>query len=203
MPLKKVSAIVLAGGNSTRMGQNKALLKFGSKTLVELVVNKLRNLFAEIIIVTNYAESYPMLKSVRFEKDCINTPVKNSLVGIYTGLLKSTNEYAFVVACDMPFLNEDLIKYMLAKLDKQDICVPYLQEHYQPLHAVYNKTCLEPIKNLLEIGDYKIINFYGDVNVVRIYEDEIIKIDPDLKSFMNVNTIDLYENLKRDCMYTE
>ena len=69
--------------------------------------------------------------------------------------------------------------------------------------TVYNKTCLDPIKNLLETGDYKIINFYDDVNVIRVYEDEIIKIDPNKKSFMNINTIDLYENLKRDYMSKE
>jgi len=199
MNIKKVTAIVLAGGNSTRMGQNKALLKIGSKTLIEIMVEKLIDLFHEIIVVTNNPEDYPMLKNVRFEKDSIETPVKNSMVGIYTGLLKSSNAHAFVVPCDMPFLNMHLVKYMLTELGEEDILVPFLEGHYEPLHAIYNKTCLSFIKDMLDVGNYKIINLYDYVNTVKVNEKEIRIIDPQLRSFMNINTKYMFNSLNDEC----
>ncbi|QUH20634.1 molybdenum cofactor guanylyltransferase [Alkaliphilus sp. B6464] len=195
MGAKKVTALVLAGGNSTRMGQNKALLKIGSKSLIEIVVEKLQNLFDEIIVVTNSPENYPMLKNIRFEKDCIVTPVKNSLVGIYTGLLKSSNDHVFVVACDMPFLNMDLVQHMLSELGNEDVLVPFLEGHYEPLHAIYNKRCLYNIKHMIDIGNYKIINLYDDVKTIKVNEKKIRRLDPQLKSFMNINTKDIFGSL--------
>ncbi|ABW18641.1 molybdenum cofactor guanylyltransferase [Alkaliphilus oremlandii] len=197
MDVKKVTGLVLAGGNSTRMGQNKSLLKIDSKSLIEIVVEKLKNLFDEIIVVTNNPENYPMLKDIRFEKDCIETPVKNSLVGIYTGLLKSSNDHVFVVACDMPFLNMDLVQHMLSELGNEDILVPFLEGHYEPLHAIYNKTCLANIKHMIDIGNYKIINLYNDVKTIYVNEKEIRSIDPQLKSFMNINTKDIFDSLDK------
>jgi len=197
--VEKVTALVLAGGNSTRMGRNKALLKIDNKTLIEIVVEKLQDLFDEIIVVTNNPENYPMLKNVRFEKDCIDTPVKNSLVGIYTGLLKSSNDYVFVVACDMPLLNMDLIQHMLNELGNEDILVPFLEGHYEPLHAIYNKTCLSFIKDMLDVGNYKIINLYDYVNTVKVNEKEIRIIDPQLRSFMNINTKYMFNSLNDEC----
>jgi len=197
MNIKKVTAIVLAGGNSTRMGRNKALLKIDNKTLIEIVVEKLQDLFDEIIVVTNNPENYPMLKNVRFEKDCIDTPVKNSLVGIYTGLLKSSNDHVFVVACDMPLLNMDLVKHMLNELGNEDILVPFLEGHYEPLHAIYNKICLANIRHMLDIGNYKIINLYDDVKTIYVNEKKIRSIDPQLTSFMNINTKDIFDSLDK------
>ena len=192
---KKVSAIVLAGGNSTRMGQNKALLKIGEKTLIELVVETLHKIFDEIIVVTNNPEKYAMLKDVRFERDCIETPVKNSLVGLYTGLIQAKNDRGFVVACDMPFLNEELIKYLIESLGEEDLLIPFIEGHYQPLHAIYNKTCLDIMRNMIINGNYKIIDFYDDVDTIKVHEGIVRKYDPVLKSFMNINTKEVYNNL--------
>ena len=191
----KVSAIVLAGGNSTRMGQNKALLKIGEKTLIELVVETLHKIFDEIIVVTNNPENYTMLEDVRFEGDCIETPVKNSLVGLYTGLIRAKNDRAFVVACDMPFLNKELIEYIIKSLGDEDLLIPFIEGHYQPLHAIYNKTCLDIMRNMIIRGNYKIIDFYDDVNTIKINEDIVRQFDPLLKSFMNINTKEVYNNL--------
>lgn len=195
MNAKGVTAVVLAGGNSTRMGQNKALLKIGSETLIEIVVNKLKQLFDEVIIVTNNPENYSMLKNIKFQKDLIKTPVKNSLVGIYTGLIASSNDKAFVVACDMPFLNESLIQYMVHASDLEDVIVPYLDGHYEPLHAIYNKTCLTHIHSMIQLGNYKIINLYDNVETKKIPKDKIKSIDPKIKSFMNINTKEVYDSL--------
>ncbi len=100
---KCVTAVVLAGGKSTRMGQNKALLKMGKKTMIERVIDPLQKIFENIIVVTDNPKEYAMLKNVKFVQDYFDTGEKNSLIGLYTGLIESKTDYVFVTACDMPF----------------------------------------------------------------------------------------------------
>ncbi|ABR47206.1 Molybdopterin-guanine dinucleotide biosynthesis protein A-like protein [Alkaliphilus metalliredigens QYMF] len=199
MMRKDISAVVLAGGNSKRMGQNKALLKLGERTMIEVIVENLKPLFSEIIVVTNNSEQYPMLKGVRFAPDRIQMVEKNSLIGLYTGLWEAKNDCIFVVACDMPLLNTALMQYMIENLEGEDILIPYLEGHYQPLHAIYGKKCLEPMEMLLEKGDYKILNFFEKVVVKHIDEAHVKRFDPYLQSFLNVNNHKEYQDLKERC----
>lgn len=202
MEKKLVSAIVLAGGGSKRMGRNKALLKLGKKTMIETIVDTLKPLFNEIIVVTNNPEEYSMLKNVRFIPDCMEIKEKNSLIGLYSGVLASKNHFTFVVPCDMPLLNPSFIQYMLENLGDEDIMIPYLKGHYQPLHAIYGKGCLKPIKLLLEKENYKIINFFNDVVVTKIEKDIVKKFDPHFKSFLNINTDEEYKTLKTNILFS-
>lgn len=197
---KQVTAAVLAGGISLRMGQNKALLRLGKKTMIERVIEPLQRIFREVIVVTNTPELYPMLKNVRFQQDYITTSERNSLVGIYTALLKSTTPYVFVIACDMPFVNTSLITYMVEQLKDEDIVIPHINGFYEPLHTIYGKGCIRPIKRLLDNNIYKItdtITVTGNVSVRRINHEEIIKYDKDMKCFLNVNTYDDYLKVKK------
>ncbi len=196
MKKKNVSAVVLAGGNSTRMGKNKALLELGNKKMIEVVVDTLRPLVEEIIIVTNHTELQGLLKNVRYVKDCIELQKKSSIVGLYTGLREAKNEYSFVTACDMPLLNIALIKYMIETVGEEDVLLPYFKGFYQPLYSIYRKSCLRQIEEMLEKKDYKIINLFERVNTKKIRETEIIPFDQDLQSFLNVNTYKDYEYIK-------
>ncbi|AKL95711.1 molybdopterin-guanine dinucleotide biosynthesis protein A [Clostridium aceticum] len=196
MEKKSISAVVLAGGNSRRMGQNKALLKLGSKTMIEIVIDKLQTVFQEVIVVTNTPREYPMLKSVHFAKDRLEVEEKSSLVGLYTGIIEASNEYVFAVACDMPLLNIPLIQYMKANLGDEDVFIPHLEGHYQPLHAIYGKGCIEPMAKLLQKEDYKIINFFHEVKVQTLQQETIKQFDPYLQSFINVNNYEEYMKLK-------
>lgn len=117
----KVAGIVLAGGRSKRMGRNKVYLSFGGKFLIEIIIDKISPLFKDIMIVVSQPELYKRL-GFCVRKDII--PEKGPLGGIYTGLLYSNNRYNFVVACDMPFLNPNLIRYMIKNCQCYDIVVP-------------------------------------------------------------------------------
>lgn len=193
---REVSAVVLAGGGSTRMGKNKALLQLGEKTMIERIVDTLRPLFKEVIVVTNNPEEYFFLEDIIFVKDQIVLEEKNSLVGIYTGLLAANNPHAFIVPCDMPFLNEAFIRYMVNQLRNEDILIPFIQGHYQPLHAIYGKTCVASIKKLLDERNYKIINFFNEVAVKTINEDTVKRFSKEFTCFSNINTYNAYLSIQ-------
>ena len=195
---REISAVVLAGGGSTRMGKNKALLKLGEKTVIERIIDTLRPLFNEILVVTNNPEEYPFLKDIIFVEDEIILQEKNSLIGIYSGLLAAKNPYAFIVPCDMPFLDAGFINYMINQLENEDILVPKVGEHYQPLHAIYGKGCLEPIKRMLDEKKYKITNFCPEVIVKKIEEETIKRFSKEYKCFLNINTLDAYLSIQQE-----
>jgi len=192
----KVTAVVLAGGGSTRMGQDKALLKLGNKTMIERVVGPLQSIFENIIVVTNTPSKYKMLNNIKFVSDCINIEEKNSLIGLYSGLKQSETSHIFVIGCDMPFVNSELITYMVNSLKDEDVVVPFVGGHYQPLYAIYGKTCTEEFEKLLEQKWYKIIDVFKNANVKKIIEEDINKIDPSMICFENINTYDQYLQFK-------
>ena len=179
------------------MGRNKALLQLGEKTMIEIVVDTLRPVFDEIILVTNHPEEYSKLKDILFVKDKMITKEKNSLVGIYTGLAIAKNPYTFVVPCDMPFIDQDLIDYMTRQLEDEDVIIPFVEGHYQPLHAIYGKRCKDPIKKMLEAEQYKIINFFHEVSVKTIDDETVKKFSKDMKCFLNINTYDAYLKVRQ------
>lgn len=210
----RVTAVVLAGGGSTRMGQDKALLKLGNKTMIERVVIPLQGIFKDILIVTNEPERYNMLKNVKLVRDCIKTKEKSSLIGLYSGLKQSETSHIFAIGCDMPFVNIGFIKYMVDSLKDEDVIVPFCsnglierttdlsgnkdmaaqpaKEYYQPLHAIYGKGCLPGFRELLEKGCYKIAGIFENVNTKKITEEEIKRFDSCMLCFKNINTYEEY-----------
>lgn len=197
MKAKDISAVVLAGGKSSRMGQNKALLKLGDKTMIESVIDNLRPLFNEIILVTNHPEEYTMLEDIRFIRDKMILEERNSLVGIYSALIEAHKKHVFVVPCDMPFLNQDLIRYMINESGEEDVLIPFIKEHYQPLHAIYGEGCIEPIEKMLKKRNYRIKDFFQEVYIKTIDEEVISRFSEDLRCFINVNTYDEYLSLQK------
>ena len=117
-----------------------------------------------------------------------------SLGGLYTGLKRASNFFSFCVACDMPFLKPELITYLIENRLNSDVVIPKTRAGLEPLHAIYSKRCIKPIKTLLERGEFQIIKLLPEVHVHYCGEEEIKRIDPMLISFMNVNTKkDLYQ----------
>jgi molybdopterin-guanine dinucleotide biosynthesis protein A len=146
-----VSFIILAGGKSKRLGRNKVVEKIGNQSLLERVLSTLSTFNREMIVVIAEDSSlpeltgYPKLKIVR---DIY--PGKGSLGGVYTGLVSSNSFYNVVVACDMPFLNLDLIRYMISIAESADAVIPKtLNNVLEPLHAIYSKKCIDFIESLL------------------------------------------------------
>lgn len=196
---KQVSAIVLAGGKSSRMGTDKASIRLDSGlTLLQSTVDKLATVADEIIVVTD-GRSYPGITTrVKWIKDVL--PGAGSLVGLYSGLREAGSKYAFAVACDMPFLNTGLIKYMLSLPHDYDILVPRTGHLYEPLHAVYSRSCLQPMEKMIGAGQMKIQDLFDRVAVRHIGEETIRLFDPLRKALLNVNSPDQLNHAREICL---
>ncbi len=180
-----VSGIVLAGGQSSRLGMDKSFINVNGQSLIEQIVAKLASLSDDVIIVTNSPEQYDYLEA-RLVGDIY--PGKGALGGIYSGLRAAANAYSLVVACDMPFLDLNLLRYMILLARGHDVAIPRIGGLPEPLHAIYSKSCLEPMDRLLARGGFKIIDFFCEVRVRYVEEDEVDIFDPQHLSFFNVNT---------------
>jgi len=184
-----LTGIILSGGKSVRMGRDKAFIEIDGIPIIQRIYDIFQKIFTEIIIVTNQKEFYSGFKAKIVSDLIINN---GALGGLYTGLFFSSNPYSFCVACDMPFLNESMIQYLIKQANGYDVIVPRTEDGLQPLHAVYSKNCLEPIKIIIGMGKYKIIDFYPFVKTKIIEESEFISLDINLnlmrESFVNINT---------------
>jgi molybdopterin-guanine dinucleotide biosynthesis protein A len=180
-----MTGIILSGGKSLRMGENKAFVQFEGIPIIERIHNLFRELFQEIIIVTNQKELFSGFDS-RIISDLI--PDRGVLGGLYTGIFFSTFTYSFCVACDMPLIRRTVVQYLIENAAGYDVIVPRTSDGLQPLHAIYSKNCLDPMKKIMEKGNYKILDFYDMVKVKIIEEDDFISLDPFRESFINVNT---------------
>lgn len=191
---RPISCIVLAGGESQRLGTDKAFLKIGGQVLIESIVEKMARIGDEVIIVTNSPQKYDYLEA-RLVSDVY--PGTGALGGIYSGLRAARHDYGLVVACDMPFLDLRLLRYMILLSPGQDVVIPRAGELTEPLHAIYSKRCLQPIERVLASGGRKIISFFPEVRVRYVEEQEISLFDPQHLSFFNVNTPGDLEKARR------
>jgi molybdopterin-guanine dinucleotide biosynthesis protein A len=188
-------AIVLAGGLNTRMGgHNKAFLNVGGKRILDRITEVLAPIFNEILLVTREPELYQSLP-FRVVEDIFK--VRSSLTGIHAGLTRARASYGLVVPCDAPFLRPELIRILLNNVTPEvDVVVPRQGEYYQPLCAVYSKRCLSHIEDMLRRGDLKIYNFFDDVALKTIPFETFDEVDPQQRSFININTPEMYSSLK-------
>ena len=180
-------ATILSGGNNSRMLRNKAFLQIGQKTIIEREIEVLSSLFSRIVVVTNAPESHEGL-GANLVSDLV--PGKGPLGGIYSGLIASKDEYNFVVGCDLPFLNAGLISHMIEVTNGHDAVVPKLNGFVEPLHAVYSRHCLMPIKRQLDRNELRIRSFFAEAKVRYIRESDIKRYDPEGTAFFNLNTED-------------
>ncbi|MDE3113355.1 MAG: molybdenum cofactor guanylyltransferase [Chloroflexota bacterium] len=180
-----VSAAVVAGGKSRRMGRDKGWLDLGDgRPLVRRVIDVASQVADEVFLVANDAR-YASL-GLRVVPD--RFPAGGVLGGIATGLGAARHERVLVVACDMPFLQADVLRLLVERGEGYDAVVPKVGEEYEPLHALYTKACLPHIERALAAGKMRVISFFGDVRVRAIDEAELRAVDPDLRSITNVNT---------------
>jgi molybdopterin-guanine dinucleotide biosynthesis protein A len=190
------SAIVLAGGVSRRLGQDKRHLRLwgaAGPTLLEHVVAIVAQLCADVVVVLNDPAAWGNLPA-RLAPDIYTGG--GSLGGIYAGLMAAKHTYALAVACDMPFLDTGLIGAMLARPRNYDLLVPRSLQPgtvrntlaVEPLHAIYAKACLAPMRATLESGQRQIASFFPAIRVAYIEPDETRRYDPAGRSFLNINT---------------
>jgi len=190
-----VTAVILAGGNSTRMKSNKALLPFSGELFIERIYRQLSALFPEVILVTNTPEFYRFLPCRMIPDEF---PGLGSLAGIHAGLKESSTDHIFVVACDMPYLNSELIRQMVSKSQGFDVVIPESDGGFEPLHAVYAKSCLPAMEEALKNGTRKIVNCFDWSKVSVLSKDEISAVDPGFLSFRNINTPEEYFSFREE-----
>jgi molybdopterin-guanine dinucleotide biosynthesis protein A len=180
-----MAGIVLSGGENRRMGADKAFLKIDGIPMVEHILRALKGIFDKIIIVTNAPQLYTAY-DVTVVTDASDK--RGPLTGIYSGLLNTADEYNFVVACDMPFLNTGLISYMMGLAAGYDIVLPRIGGLPEPLHAVYHRGLLPLIENRIHQDARQIQGIFGESRVRYVTEEEIDRYDRERRSFINLNT---------------
>jgi molybdopterin-guanine dinucleotide biosynthesis protein A len=184
-----ISCIVLAGGKGSRLGRCKALVEIDSQSLLQHVVSRLSFLNSDIIVVIGGGSELPKIAGYPGLRVVTDAYVgRGPLVGIYSGLLASDSFRNLVVACDMPFLNQKLIRYMLDISPGFDLVIPRVKGMVEPLHAVYSKNCLPAMSRVLKEGSFKIDQFFNLVKVRYVEAGEIARFDPKHLSFFNINS---------------
>ena len=188
--MNEVTGIVLAGGVSRRLNyRDKALLKIGHVSVIEHVIEALSRATESVILITNSPDKFAHLDLPMFG-DII--PRAGSLGGIYTGLKVSKTHRNLVMACDMPFIPPDLLKFLIDNSGGYDVTLPATPDGFQPICALYSSNCLEFIEAQIKEGDLKIINFYPHVKVNEVYLPALYpRYDPD--TFFNINTNEDYQ----------
>jgi molybdopterin-guanine dinucleotide biosynthesis protein A len=182
--IKDVSGLILAGGESSRYGKNKALVNINGIPLIQRVSRVMQSLFQEVILITNTPDEYSFLKLPMYE-DLIKG--LGPMGGLFTGLTRMANDAGFLVGCDMPFLNRKLIRHIVEIRDDCDVIVPRISGMMEPLHALYSKGCLSAIRKLIDSRKYQIFQFFSEVSVKYVDEGFIRRFDPEIRCFYNIN----------------
>ena len=181
-----MTGAVLVGGKSRRMGSNKAFIEVEGRTIIERAIETLRDLFSPLILVAS--------KENILDYQHLNVTVvadvyegAGSLGGIYTALFHSPSPYCFVTACDMPYLDGEIITRMCASAGGHDAVIPFINDRFHPLHALYSRRCMEPMEEMITAGDLTIGNLYPHISVRKL--DEAFFHGPsDLAFLSNLNT---------------
>lgn len=180
-----LSVAILAGGRSRRMGRDKSLLPLAGRPLLAHVIERCAQLQVKMFLVTNQPADHQHF-GLPMVSDAL--PGAGALGGLYTALLYSSTADVLCVGCDMPFLNPILLRELARQRAGADGVVPVIAGRPEPLHAVYNSACLPAIRAQIVRGDLKLTGFYHQVNLRYVDESWVRRLDPELRSFVNLNT---------------
>ncbi|SNB46006.1 molybdenum cofactor guanylyltransferase [Geobacter sp. DSM 9736] len=188
------AGVILAGGRSSRMGSNKALLPYRGGRFIEAIYRQFCEIFPEVLVVTNSPEQYDFLPCRKVAD--LHTG-GGALAGVHAGLFHAAASAAFVVACDMPYLNPNLVRHMAGLTGEADVVVAESPHGVEPLHAIYGKNCLEAMDSALLSGRRRIVSFFTGLKVRTVPRAEVARFDPDFLSFSNINTPEEYYRLRQ------
>lgn len=198
------TAVILAGGKSSRMGFDKQNLRLNGKPFIEQQLHTLSKLFQEIIVVTNKAGLY-------LDYNCKTTADTlqdfGPMGGVHAGLSFASGRYCYIIACDMPIINEDYISYLFNRLNKSTLppeaVITRFGDWVEPFNAIYSKDILPAIEQAYQIGDRKIGNMLKQVRTEYISEEEARRFSPDWSMFANINTIEECKSYSNVCSITK
>ena len=189
--MNDLTIVLQAGGKSSRMGRDKALVPFMGVTMIEYILEQVKELGNDTIIITNRPDDYRFLGFPLYS-DVI--PNWGALGGLYSAIYHASQDACLVLACDMPFINRPLLEYSIALLPGHDAVIPRLDPtgsdipvFAEPFRAIYRKTCLTPIKTAIDADQRRVISFFDKVSIRFVDYAEIKRFDPDARSFFNVN----------------
>ena len=208
-----MTGTILAGGENQRIPLLKGHIEINGEKIIDSSVNLMESLFGRAVISTNTPELY-FYCGVPMIGDIINQ--RGPLTGIFSALLNIKDDAIFVVACDMPFLNDQLMNYMVDKyrdkncvisepitsgseITQWDAVIPVFKGKPQPLFGIYSKNILGIIEERLNKGLKRLKDLLTEINVLYIKEEEVRQIDPEGRSFLNINTMEDYEKVIRVC----
>ena len=193
-----LTVCIQAGGQSSRMGEDKALKPFLGRPLIQRIVEQLTPIADELIVTTNRPDDYIFLTAltdsildVPLSLRADLKPDRGALGGLYTAIASARHPIVAVVACDMPFASTALLETASKLLVEEefDVVIPKSEEGYEPLHAVYRReTCLPAIESAIDADQWKVIAWFPQVKVRVLTPEEINRYDPSGLAFWNVNT---------------
>jgi len=189
-----ITIAIQAGGRSSRMGRDKALLPLGGKPLIEHVLQRVAGLGDEVLITTNQPDDYAFL-GLRMVGD--RQPGAGALDGLLTALEAAHGERVLLLACDMPFVSRPLLDHMVGIDSDAEVVIPRRGERLQPLHAIYAASCAASVREALKAGEKRMISFLPSVQTCIVEQEILDQYDPKGLSFFNVNTPDDLEQAEQ------
>ncbi len=189
-----ITGVILVGGKSRRIRCDKAFLHIAGKAFFERVLEIFGERFDRLILVGNQAERFagyglPVLPDIY---------PGSALGGLYTALYHSATEHVFVSSCDLPFPNQAVVGHLCSLKSGFDAVVPTLAHGFEPLFALYAKSCLGPMRELLESGNFCAYGYFPQVRVRYVKDEELARLDRDGRSFVNVNTPEDLERIRKE-----
>ena len=192
-----LSLVIQAGGQSARMGEDKALKPFLGRPLIQRVIDRLASLSDEILVTTNYPDDYAFL-GLRLVPDLVAG--RGALGGLYTALASAASPIVAVAACDMPFASASLLEAAtrLMVQEEADVVIARTNEGYEPFHAVYRRAaCVPAIQSAIQADQWKVIAWFPQVKVRELTMGEVTRLDPSGLAFWNVNTPEEFAEAER------
>ena len=180
-----MTCAILAGGQSKRMGRDKATVEINRKALINLIYDKAKEVFHDIIIISN---NHKIIEGIEAPIMPDIIPVRSPSVGIASALTYADTPYVFILACDMPFISVEALRYMVNEVNGEDIIIPRTKGGLEPLHAIYNRSCMAPLFRLIEQNRLKIMDVLPYVRVRELGQEPCF-IKDGASVFTNINTM--------------
>ena len=189
-----ITGVILAGGKSSRMGKDKALLDFNGKPFIQHIAEALQQVFSKIIIISDHGEDYRFLGLPIYEdifKDC------GPLGGIHAAFTRTWAKRIFIISCDLPLLSAETVRWIIETSCRGDVIVVQSGQYIQPLCGMYSRRCHTLLEKHLKLGQHSVLRFLEDVQMVAILPD--LSSAPNVPRVLtNVNTPDDYSRLVRN-----
>ena len=181
------AGIILSGGQNIRMGgKNKAFLRLGGRYFIDWIIDSLSNVCVELLLATREPTLYNEM-GLKVVEDILQA--RSPLTGLHAGLVNTRANYAFCTSCDTPLLKSEIVQLLIDEIELgYDVIVPNSGTFFQPMCAVYSRRCIPFIEKQINIGDLKVDHLYEKIRLKKIPYERFKAIDPDLRSFFNVNT---------------